>query len=54
MRRFVTTLLVKELELEMPRVDHKLKMPVGLPIAAAAVWSALSHPLLRWGFTPWH
>jgi prepilin peptidase CpaA len=53
MRRFLYSLLIKELELELPQVDRKLTMPFGLPIAAAAIWSALSHPLLRWGFLPW-
>lgn len=53
MRRFVMSLMIKELELEMPQVDHKLTMPFGVPIAAAAIWSAVSHPLVRWGFSPW-
>lgn len=53
MRRFLLTLFIKELELELPELDRKLTMPFGLPIAAAAVWSAVSHPLLRWGFSPW-
>jgi prepilin peptidase CpaA len=53
MRRFVTSLLIKELELELPKVDRKLTMPFGPPIAVAAIWTAVSHPLLRWGFTPW-
>jgi prepilin peptidase CpaA len=53
MKRFLLTLFVSELELEMPRVDRKLTMPFGVPIAAAAIWSVLSHPLVAWGFRPW-
>ena len=50
MKRFLLTIFVSELELEMPRVDRKLTMPFGVPIAAAAIWSVLSHPLVAWGF----
>jgi prepilin peptidase CpaA len=53
MRRFLLTVFVKELELELPKVDRKLTMPFGIPIAAAAIWSAVAHPLLSWGFRPW-
>lgn len=53
MMRFLLTLFVRELELEMPQVDRKFTMPFGVPIGIAAVWSAYSHPLLSWGFRPW-
>jgi prepilin peptidase CpaA len=39
--RFLVCLLVKELEFEAPRVDRKLTMPYGVPIAAAAIWVLL-------------
>jgi prepilin peptidase CpaA len=53
LRRFVTSLMIRELELDVPDLDRKLTMPFGLPIAAAAVWSAVSHPLARGGWLPW-
>jgi prepilin peptidase CpaA len=53
MSRFLLTLLVRELEVEMPHVDRKLTMPYGIPIGIAGVWTALSHPLLNWGFHTW-
>lgn len=51
--RFAVSVCVRELELELPQVDRKLTMPFGVPIGAAAIWSAWSHPLLAWGFAPW-
>ncbi len=53
MRAFVLTLMVKELESESPNIDHSHKMPFGVPIAGAAIWTAWAHPLLSWGFKPW-
>jgi prepilin peptidase CpaA len=53
MARFVLTLVVRELEPEVPQIDHKLTMPFGIPIGAAAIWSVVAHPLLSWGFKPW-
>ncbi len=41
-----------ELELELPQVDRKLTMPFGIPIAAAAIWSAVAHPLVALGVPP--
>ena len=51
--RFVLSVLVKELALETPAVDRKLKMPFGLPMAVAAAWVALDNPLEKWGLRPW-
>jgi prepilin peptidase CpaA len=53
MKRFLLTVFVRELELQLPEIDRKLTMPFGVPIAAAAIWSAVSHPLLAMGFRPW-
>ena len=36
--QFFLTLFVKELEVQVPRIDRKLTMPYGVPIAAAAIW----------------
>jgi prepilin peptidase CpaA len=45
MRQSAVSLLVKELEFDAPKIDHKETMPFGVPIAAAAVWSAWGHPI---------
>lgn len=50
--RFILTLFIKELETEFPQVDRKLKMPFGVAIAIAAVWTAWSSPISRWGLLP--
>lgn len=47
--RFVLTLMIKELEIETPKLDSKHTIPYGLPIAVAAVWIAVDNPLARWG-----
>lgn len=53
MRRFLLSIFVSELSVELPKVDRTLTMPFGVPIAAAAIWSVLAHPLIAWGFRPW-
>jgi prepilin peptidase CpaA len=53
MWHFIQTVMVRELEPEAPKIDHKLTMPFGIPIGAAAIWSIWAHPLLGWGFKPW-
>jgi prepilin peptidase CpaA len=53
MWRFLLTLMVKELELETPKIDRKFTMPFGVPIAAAAVWVAFGNPFERWGVRLW-
>jgi prepilin peptidase CpaA len=42
LKTFLMSVLIKELEVVGPRIDHQLKMPFGLSIAGAALW-------LRWG-----
>jgi prepilin peptidase CpaA len=49
MKRFLLTVFVKELELEAPRVDRKMIMPFGVPIAVAAIWTAFGKPLQSLG-----
>jgi prepilin peptidase CpaA len=51
--RFALTILVREMEIEAPRIDRKQTMPYGIPMAAAAVWVAWADPLTRWGWRPW-
>jgi hypothetical protein len=53
MRRFILTLLIRELEPEAPVIDSKFTMPFGIPIAVAAVWTAIAHPLATMGLLPW-
>lgn len=45
MFRFLLSLFVKELEVQVPSVDRSLKMPFGVPISIAAVWTIYAHPL---------
>lgn len=47
--RFVLSLVVKELEVEMVQINRKLTMPFGVPISCAALWVLLGHPLEHWG-----
>ena len=51
--RFLLTVFVKELQLEAPRIDKKFKMPFGVPLVCAAIWTAFSGPLERWGIHLW-
>ncbi len=51
--RFVISLVIKELVVETPSIDRKLTMPFGVPIAAAAIWAAVDHPLARLGVPLW-
>lgn len=53
MYRFLLTVFVKELEVESPKLDPKLKMLFGVPIAASAIWAALGHPLRDLGVSLW-
>lgn len=50
---FLLVLFVRELAVEPMKVDHKLTMPFGVPIAMAAVWVAWNNPLERWGMLLW-
>ncbi|MBC7691384.1 MAG: prepilin peptidase [Methylotenera sp.] len=47
--QFFLTLFVRELEVQVPKIDRKLTMPYGVPIAAAAIWVALANPFVKWG-----
>lgn len=38
---------------EKPQVDHKLKMPFGVALSLAAVFTVLYHPLESWGLRFW-
>lgn len=51
--RFLLTVFVRELAVEVPKIDQKFKMPYGLPIAAAAIWVAIWNPLEKWGLRLW-
>ena len=46
---FLLTVFIKELEPELPKIDHHRKMPFGIPIAAAAIWVVLDNPFVKWG-----
>ncbi|OFZ19711.1 MAG: hypothetical protein A2X94_16790 [Bdellovibrionales bacterium GWB1_55_8] len=48
MYRFLLTLFIKDLVLEMPKVDRGFTMPFGVPIAIAAVWGLFAAPLKGW------
>ncbi len=47
------SLWISELDFVAPAIDRKQTMPFGVPIAVAAVWGELAHPLLQWGILPW-
>ncbi|MFL5812387.1 MAG: prepilin peptidase [Bdellovibrionia bacterium] len=49
--RFFLTLFVRELEIEMPKINHAMTMPFGIPIAIAAAWVALGDPFSFLGVT---
>jgi len=52
LQRFLLSILVKELEVDAPRLDRKQSMPFGVPIAIAAIWTAAAHPLQKLGLFP--
>lgn len=47
--RFFQSLLIKELEVEFPKIDANNTLPFGVPLAVAAVWASVSQPLARFG-----
>lgn len=53
MYRFLLTVFIRELELEPPKIDRKLTMPYGVPIAAAAICVAVLDPFEKWGLRLW-
>ena len=52
--RFILTVVTKELEPEVPRVDRSFTMPYGVPIAAASLWVLFDNPWLRMGVQLWN
>lgn len=44
---FFRALFIKELEIEPLRIDHSEKIPLGVAVAVAAVWTQVSHPVLH-------
>jgi Flp pilus assembly protein protease CpaA len=53
MQRFVLSIVVRELEVERPKIDRTITMAYGVPIAASASWIAYSDPFVRWGIRLW-
>ena len=49
MYHFILTLFIKELEVEVPKIDHSQKMPFGVSLAVAAIWVALANPFESMG-----
>lgn len=43
------SLVVKEIDVQIPELDKKVTMPFGVPIAIAAVWVVYENPLQVWG-----
>ena len=43
------SLLIPELEFQSIHTDKKLRMPFGIPLAIATVWTLLKHPFFTWG-----
>jgi len=50
---FIFSLTHRDTALQIPKADENLKMPFGVAISIAAVWTILSQPLLKWGIRPW-
>ena len=50
---FFLSFFVKGMERGALKIDAKSKMPFGVPIAIAAIWTVISHPLMKWGLWPW-
>ena len=51
--RLAISLLVHEMEVELPKLNRKLTLPYGVPMALAAIWVLLANPMERWGLRPW-
>lgn len=47
LRRLVLSLVVKELEVEIPKANEQLKMPYGVPMSTAAVLLLLKEPWME-------
>jgi prepilin peptidase CpaA len=50
---FFLSFFVKGMEKGALSIDAKSKMPFGVPIAAAAIWTIVDYPLRKWGLWPW-
>jgi prepilin peptidase CpaA len=50
---FLRSIAVPELEVEALKIDRELTMPFGVPIAIAAIWAAVAHPLVQMGLPLW-
>lgn len=51
---FFLTLLIKELEIERPKIDQTQTMPFGVSLSIAALWVKLSNPLVILGVSLWN
>lgn len=54
--RFFRSVFIKELEIEVPKIERKHTMPYGIPLGIAACWILASDPfiaLAREGLWPW-
>ena len=47
LHKFILTVFIKELEVEMPKVDKAFTMPFGIPLSIASVWVAFANPFLH-------
>ena len=50
---FFLSIFVSQLEIQLPKIDHSVRMPFGVPISVAAVWTYFSHPLVKSGLVLW-
>lgn len=50
---FLLSILVRDLEVAFPKINRKLTMPFGVPLACAAVWTYFGHPLVGLGLNLW-
>lgn len=50
---FSLSFLVRELKHVRPELDQKLKLPFGVALALAAVFTLFFHPLRVWQVLPW-
>ncbi len=53
LRRSATSLLIRELSFELPKIDRAHTFPFGVAIAIATIWVLLADPVQRVGVFPW-
>jgi Flp pilus assembly protein protease CpaA len=46
---FLLSIFIKELEVQLPKVDKTFTMPFGIPLSIAAVWVAFANPFVHMG-----